>query len=160
MAVRSLIPLVLLCIILVPVPVSLASRKWHFKWEVGYIYWSPDCQENIMIGINGRFPGPTIRAKAGDTIQVELKNMLPTEGLVIHWHGVKQVYIYIYIFSHAQTHTLSLSLSTCLFVFCFSPDACNMWGDRSCNGHEASTLFSSVTWAVHISVYLMVKVLI
>ncbi|XP_010925442.1 L-ascorbate oxidase [Elaeis guineensis] len=87
MAMRSL---VLLCITLVLVPVSLASRKWHFKWEVGYVYWSPDCRENIMIGINGRFPGPTIRAKAGDTIKVELKNGLPTEGVVIHWHGIRQ----------------------------------------------------------------------
>ena len=44
-----------------------------------------------MIGINGQFPGPTIRAKAGDTIVVELKNALHTEGVVIHWHGIRQV---------------------------------------------------------------------
>ncbi|OAY83949.1 L-ascorbate oxidase [Ananas comosus] len=39
-----------------------------FKWEVSYVFWSPDCMEGLVIGINGRFPGPTIRAKAGDTI--------------------------------------------------------------------------------------------
>ncbi|OMO70931.1 Cupredoxin [Corchorus capsularis] len=37
------------------------------------------------------FPGPTIRAKAGDTIVVELTNRLHTEGVVIHWHGIRQI---------------------------------------------------------------------
>ncbi|OMO91452.1 Multicopper oxidase, type 1 [Corchorus olitorius] len=43
------------------------------------------------MGINGQFPGPTIRAKAGDTIVVELTNRLHTEGVVIHWHGIRQI---------------------------------------------------------------------
>ncbi|XP_072964364.1 L-ascorbate oxidase-like [Typha angustifolia] len=73
------------------VPLSFASKARHFKWEVGYVFWSPDCLENVMIGINGKFPGPTIRAKAGDTIVIELKNSLPTEGVVIHWHGIRQI---------------------------------------------------------------------
>uniref|UniRef100_A0A2N9HSY1 Plastocyanin-like domain-containing protein n=1 Tax=Fagus sylvatica TaxID=28930 RepID=A0A2N9HSY1_FAGSY len=63
----------------------------HFKWEVEYMFWSPDCVENVVMGINGQFPGPTIRAKAGDTIVVELTNKLPTEGVVIHWHGIRQL---------------------------------------------------------------------
>ena len=54
-----------------------------------------------MIDINGQFLGPTIRARAGDTIVVELKNALHTEGVVIHWHGIRQV----------LSLSLSLSLS-------------------------------------------------
>ncbi|KAJ8638455.1 hypothetical protein MRB53_012722 [Persea americana] len=69
---------------------TLASKARHFKWEVGYMFWSPDCVENVVIGINGQFPGPTILAKAGDTIVVELTNKLHTEGVVIHWHGIRQ----------------------------------------------------------------------
>lgn len=65
-------------------------KTHHFNWEIGYVFWSPDCQQNMMIGINGQFPGPTIRAKAGDIIVVEVKNTLPTEGVVIHWHGIRQ----------------------------------------------------------------------
>lgn len=42
------------------------------------------------MGINGQFPGPTIRANAGDTVVVELTNKLHTEGVVIHWHGILQ----------------------------------------------------------------------
>ncbi|URE49233.1 L-ascorbate oxidase [Musa troglodytarum] len=93
MATSSLLLLLLLissCIISALLPAASASKTRHFKWEVGYIYASPDCNEKILMGINGQFPGPTIRAKAGDTIHVELKNTLHTEGVVIHWHGIRQ----------------------------------------------------------------------
>ncbi|XP_058183466.1 L-ascorbate oxidase-like isoform X1 [Rhododendron vialii] len=69
---------------------ALGSKTRHFKWEVEYMYWSPDCNEHMVMGINGQFPGPTIRARAGDTVHVELTNKLPTEGVVIHWHGIRQ----------------------------------------------------------------------
>ncbi|XP_057955027.1 L-ascorbate oxidase-like [Malania oleifera] len=68
----------------------LGQQERHFKWEVEYIFWSPDCLENVVMGINGQFPGPTIRAKTGDTLVVELTNKLDTEGVVIHWHGIRQ----------------------------------------------------------------------
>ncbi|KAJ4782206.1 L-ascorbate oxidase [Rhynchospora pubera] len=71
---------------------SLASAKTHhLHWEVSYMFASPDCQEKLVMAINGQFPGPTIHAKDGDTVVVELKNSLPTEGVVIHWHGIKQI---------------------------------------------------------------------
>lgn len=79
------------CIISLLLQAGLASKTRHFEWEVGYMYASPDCEEKILLGINGQFPGPTIRAKAGDTIHVEMKNALHTEGVVIHWHGIRQV---------------------------------------------------------------------
>ncbi|KAK9280205.1 hypothetical protein L1049_013892 [Liquidambar formosana] len=69
---------------------SLGSKARHFKWEAEYMFWSPDCIEHVVMGINGQFPGPTIRATAGDTIVVELTNKLHTEGVVIHWHGIRQ----------------------------------------------------------------------
>lgn len=36
---------------------------------------------------NGQVPGPTLRAKVGDTLQVELINELD-EATTLHWHGV------------------------------------------------------------------------
>ncbi|KAK4844892.1 hypothetical protein QYF36_025762 [Acer negundo] len=68
-----------------------SGKTRHFKWDVEYMFWSPDCKENVVMGINGQFPGPTIRAKAGDTISVLLSNKLHTEGVVIHWHGIRQM---------------------------------------------------------------------
>uniref|UniRef100_A0A0D9WRC4 L-ascorbate oxidase n=1 Tax=Leersia perrieri TaxID=77586 RepID=A0A0D9WRC4_9ORYZ len=35
-------------------------------WDVEYILWAPDCQQRVMIGINGKFPGPNITVRAGD----------------------------------------------------------------------------------------------
>ncbi|XP_023531516.1 L-ascorbate oxidase [Cucurbita pepo subsp. pepo] len=69
---------------------SEGSQIRHYKWEVEYMFWAPDCNENIVMGINGQFPGPTIRANAGDSVVVELTNKLHTEGVVIHWHGILQ----------------------------------------------------------------------
>ncbi|XP_020573957.1 L-ascorbate oxidase-like isoform X2 [Phalaenopsis equestris] len=88
---RLLLYLLIGCAMAANMEESMAVKVRHYKFEVAYIYWSPDCEEKMMMGINGFFPGPTIRAKAGDTIVVELKNSLPTEGVVIHWHGVKQL---------------------------------------------------------------------
>ncbi|XP_026457736.1 L-ascorbate oxidase-like [Papaver somniferum] len=73
-------------------PTVDAAEMKTYNWEVAYMKWSPDCVENTVIGINGQFPGPEIRAKAGDTIVVNLSNKLNTkEGLVIHWHGIRQL---------------------------------------------------------------------
>lgn len=36
---------------------------------------------------NGQVPGPTIRARVGDTVVVELRNDLPN-ATTIHWHGM------------------------------------------------------------------------
>ncbi|XP_077252455.1 L-ascorbate oxidase-like [Tasmannia lanceolata] len=82
--------LLLLCCFSVLIQFTLASEARYFHWEVGYVYWSPDCVENALIGINSQFPGPTIQVNAGDTIYVNLTNNLPTEGVVIHWHGISQ----------------------------------------------------------------------
>jgi FtsP/CotA-like multicopper oxidase with cupredoxin domain len=43
-----------------------------------------------VILVNDSLPGPTIRAREGDTIVVRLKNGLP-EGTTIHWHGMTQL---------------------------------------------------------------------
>ncbi|GLJ51157.1 hypothetical protein SUGI_1088830 [Cryptomeria japonica] len=68
------------------------EAKVHFhKWKVSYQTWAPDCVEVNIISINGQYPGPTIRATEGDTIVVEIENLMPTENVVIHWHGIRQL---------------------------------------------------------------------
>ncbi|EEF32187.1 L-ascorbate oxidase [Ricinus communis] len=90
--------LVLVCVFLSSlIKASLGSsnvnggNRHFYKWDVEYMFWSPDCEENVVMGINGQFPGPTIRAHAGDYIHIELTNKLHTEGVVIHWHGIRQL---------------------------------------------------------------------
>ncbi|XP_010535760.1 PREDICTED: L-ascorbate oxidase-like [Tarenaya hassleriana] len=69
--------------------VASAAVK-EYNWEVGYKFWRPDCKEGTVMAINGEFPGPTIRTNAGDIVVVHLTNKLTTEGVVIHWHGIRQ----------------------------------------------------------------------
>lgn len=80
------------CIVSLLSHTACQAKVRHYKWEVGYVYMSPDCEEKLVMAINNQFPGPTIRATAGDTIHLELKNTLHTEGVVIHWHGIRQVF--------------------------------------------------------------------
>eukprot|EP00253_Pinus_taeda_P016810 PITA_16810 len=70
-------------------PVSEAKVHYH-KWKLSYKNWSPDCMPTTIISINGQYPGPTIRAREGDTIVVEVNNQMPTENVIIHWHGIRQ----------------------------------------------------------------------
>lgn len=42
-----------------------------------------------MIAINGRFPGPLIRANMGDRLLIYVQNNLPN-ATAIHWHGLFQ----------------------------------------------------------------------
>ncbi|KAL8160220.1 hypothetical protein V2J09_001757 [Rumex salicifolius] len=72
------------------VPFS-GGKVRHFQWDVEYMLGAPDCEERVVMAVNGQFPGPTIRARAGDTIHVDLTNKLTTEGVVIHWHGIRQL---------------------------------------------------------------------
>ncbi|CAA0805908.1 Plant L-ascorbate oxidase [Striga hermonthica] len=64
-----------------------------FSWTVEYIEGNPDGVEGIVMAINGQFPGPEIRVRAGETVRVNLTNGLSTEteGVVIHWHGIRQL---------------------------------------------------------------------
>ncbi|MCA2219198.1 multicopper oxidase family protein [Jidongwangia harbinensis] len=37
---------------------------------------------------NGQAPGPELRVRQGDLVEVTLVNRLPADGVTIHWHGV------------------------------------------------------------------------
>nr|GMD91189.1 laccase-14-like [Ipomoea batatas] len=47
------------------------------------------CSSKKILTVNGSFPGPTLFAKRGDTIIVDVINN-GNENITIHWHGVKQ----------------------------------------------------------------------
>ncbi|EXL41481.1 hypothetical protein FOCG_16285 [Fusarium oxysporum f. sp. radicis-lycopersici 26381] len=63
-------------------------RRYDFSISRGTI--APDGYELGVILVNGQFPGPTIEANWGDTIQVTVSNDIENEGLAIHWHGFQQ----------------------------------------------------------------------
>ncbi|KAF7557463.1 hypothetical protein G7Z17_g672 [Cylindrodendrum hubeiense] len=63
-------------------------RKYDFTISRGTI--APDGYELSAILVNGAFPGPTIEANWGDTIQVTVHNDIEDEGVALHWHGFLQ----------------------------------------------------------------------
>ncbi|KAF9887075.1 hypothetical protein FE257_010569 [Aspergillus nanangensis] len=40
--------------------------------------------------MNGQFPGPTLRMKQGDDVEVLVNNSMPF-GSTVHWHGIEQI---------------------------------------------------------------------
>jgi FtsP/CotA-like multicopper oxidase with cupredoxin domain len=53
---------------------------------------APDGFSRPMIVFNNQYPGPTIVADWGDTIQINVKNSLEINGTSIHWHGLRQLH--------------------------------------------------------------------
>lgn len=45
-----------------------------------------------VIVFNGQYPGPTIYADWGDTIQVNVQNSDSNNGTGVHWHGLRQLH--------------------------------------------------------------------
>ncbi|WVZ16564.1 hypothetical protein V8G54_009546 [Vigna mungo] len=49
------------------------------------------CKEQVIVTVNGSFPGPTINVREGDTVIVHVINQGPYD-ITIHWHGVFQLF--------------------------------------------------------------------
>jgi hypothetical protein len=80
-----------LCLVAAGAISYVEAAVQYYDWTVAYSYASPDCVEKLVMAVNGQVPGPRIDATQGDTVVVNLTNLLPTEGVVIHWHGMHQV---------------------------------------------------------------------
>ncbi|OAV96101.1 L-ascorbate oxidase [Puccinia triticina 1-1 BBBD Race 1] len=50
-----------------------------------------DCTKRPSAVVNGTFPGPELRFKAGDKIKVTVINLLKEDNITIHFHGLSTV---------------------------------------------------------------------
>ncbi|KAJ6442213.1 Multicopper oxidase family protein [Purpureocillium lavendulum] len=66
-----------------------SPKTLTFDWNVTRQVRSPDGVEKPVYLVNGAFPGPTIEARPGDRLVVNVVNSLESEGLSIHWHGLR-----------------------------------------------------------------------
>jgi FtsP/CotA-like multicopper oxidase with cupredoxin domain len=78
-------------VVVVVVTVSILTNS-QVNLEVSKMRLSPDGVPRDMMVFNGQYPGPTIVADWGDTIQVTVTNNLPDNGTSVHWHGVRQLH--------------------------------------------------------------------
>ncbi len=67
----------------------MAPNKMYYELTASSFDWKLSEQKTIKAwGFNQQVPGPTLRAKKGDTIVIKLKNELE-EPTIIHWHGIR-----------------------------------------------------------------------
>ena len=46
--------------------------------------------EKLCLLVNGQYPGPTLRATWGDSMEITVKNSMQDNGTSFHFHGVRQ----------------------------------------------------------------------
>lgn len=59
-------------------PILKLRDSWHSRL----------CTNKTLLTINGQFPGPTLYARKGDLVIVDVVNRA-AHNITIHWHGVK-----------------------------------------------------------------------
>ncbi|KAF2096240.1 conidial pigment biosynthesis oxidase Abr1/brown 1 [Rhizodiscina lignyota] len=68
--------------------ISLAAAKTvTFDWSIDWVTAAPDGYARPVIGINGKWPCPSIEVDNGDLVVLNLKNNLGNETTGIHCHG-------------------------------------------------------------------------
>ena len=82
-----------------PLPLWARSDQWglsglspaqsRYDLTIDYSPIVIDGQQGISTGINGTVPGPLVRLREGDEVELNVTNaMMNTEHSSIHWHGI------------------------------------------------------------------------
>ncbi|XP_062230187.1 putative laccase-9 [Phragmites australis] len=58
-------------------------------WQIMKVNVTRLCRQKSILAVNGQFPGPTIYARKGDVVVVNVYNR-GDKNITIHWHGVDQ----------------------------------------------------------------------
>ena len=66
--------------------VANGVRNFDLTLQTGSANLFPEGESETW-GVNGSFLGPTLRARRGETVAIDLHNELP-EATTIHWHGM------------------------------------------------------------------------
>ncbi|CAL4967007.1 unnamed protein product [Urochloa decumbens] len=66
-----------------------ASRANHYDFYIKETKVTRLCHEKTILAVNGQFPGPTIYARNGDVVVVNVYNQ-GNKNITLHWHGVDQ----------------------------------------------------------------------
>ncbi|XP_062022140.1 laccase-15-like [Rosa rugosa] len=71
-------------------PLFFHRDAWaDYNWVVKEATYTRLCSTKKILTVNGKFPGPVLRASRGDTIYVNVHNG-GRYNITIHWHGVSQ----------------------------------------------------------------------
>ncbi|KAK2983438.1 hypothetical protein RJ640_010910 [Escallonia rubra] len=62
----------------------------HYTFDIKLKNVTRLCQTKSILTVNGKFPGPRIVAREGDTVLVKVANHVKN-NVTLHWHGVRQL---------------------------------------------------------------------
>lgn len=66
------------------------KSTFYYDWTITRSSQRPDGVLKDVYLINGLFPGPSLEARSGDTLVINVANQLAgDEGISIHWHGLR-----------------------------------------------------------------------
>lgn len=68
---------------------SIRCAIVNYNLEITLGIAAPDCTNQLVYLINGKFVGPTLYATSGDTLRITVKNSANTSTSV-HLHGINQ----------------------------------------------------------------------
>nr|GEU71733.1 laccase-11-like [Tanacetum cinerariifolium] len=74
-------------VLLASIKAEAATKKYQFDVQVSNV--SRLCHAKPIVTVNGMFPGPTIYAREGDRVIINVTNHAQY-NMSIHWHGLKQ----------------------------------------------------------------------
>lgn len=86
---RGLMVIVLMVAFLWPA-MLVDGRVRHYKFNVVVNNTTKLCSTKPIVTVNGKFPGPTLVAREGDTVLVKVVNHVKY-NVTIHWHGIRQI---------------------------------------------------------------------
>ncbi|XP_058084408.1 laccase-15-like [Magnolia sinica] len=88
---KGLLPLLVRLVLFHGLFICMVSAKRHHQsFELRETPITRLCENKTILTINGQFPGPTLHARYGDTIVLNVTNRAK-HNFTIHWHGVKQL---------------------------------------------------------------------
>ncbi|OKL62992.1 hypothetical protein UA08_01788 [Talaromyces atroroseus] len=67
--------------------VSRTQDVLHFSWNISKATITPDGVNKEAFLVNNQFPGPTIEARPGDILEINILNSAQ-DDLSVHWHGL------------------------------------------------------------------------
>ncbi|KAL2502927.1 Laccase-17 [Forsythia ovata] len=79
-----------LCLLIELALAKHAGITRRYKFDVKMKNVTRLCQSKSIVTVNGQFPGPTITAREGDRVIVNVVNHVQY-NVSIHWHGVRQL---------------------------------------------------------------------
>ncbi|KAL3626922.1 Laccase-4 [Castilleja foliolosa] len=71
-------------------PMLVECRVRHYKFNVVMTNTTRLCSTKPIVTVNGKFPGPTIKAREDDTLLIKVVNHVKY-NVSIHWHGIRQL---------------------------------------------------------------------